>query len=135
MNHIILNGNPKVELDVQHWLDQAMTHILNGKSGTLEVSFLSKPAMTELNAQVLSHHYPTDIITFDLSDSFGWGADLYVCMPVIRANAKRWGNTVVYELKFVLVHGLLHTLGYSDDTEAGRQQMYLAQDALIRAIP
>jgi len=34
-----------------------------------------------------------------------------------------------------LVHGLLHTLGYSDDTEAGRQQMYLAQDALIRAIP
>lgn len=135
MNRITIYGNPRVEFDVHGWLDRAVTHLLDGQPGQLDVSFLSKTAMIDLNTQVLSHDYPTDIITFDWTDSSGWGADLYVCMPVIRANAKRWDKTVAYELKFVLGHGLFHTLGYSDDTEAARQQMYMAQDALIQLIP
>lgn len=79
----------------------------------LSVTFLSRPAIQRLNHEWLGHARPTDVLAFALPDPDGKVVgDVYICPAQARAAARRLGIRPREELTRLVVHGVLHVLGY-----------------------
>jgi probable rRNA maturation factor len=60
--------------------------------------------------------------------------DIVMSWPTLVHQAKEAGYSSLYELLYLLVHGVLHLVGYDDQTEAGYQAMVAIQDAVLKEI-
>ena len=65
----------------------------------------------------LGHDYYTDIITFDYCEGDVLSGDLFISIDSVRENASFYGVDFPTELNRVIVHGLLHLIGYDDHSE------------------
>lgn len=74
----------------------------------------------------------TDVITFPL-DVGRFEAEIYIDVDQARRQALRYGVTLRDELTRLVVHGILHTLGYDDRTPAKRAAMFAVQERYVRA--
>ncbi len=101
--------------------------------GEIAVIFCSDPYILEVNLQYLQHDYYTDIITFDYCEGNRLSGDLFISVDSVRENATFYGSEFADELNRVIVHGLLHLIGYDDHTEEdiammrSKENYYLSQ--------
>ena len=86
------------------------------KMGDLSIIFCSDPYILDINLRYLQHDYFTDIITFDYCEGDTVSGDLFISIDSVRENALFYGATFEDELDRVMVHGVLHLLGYDDHT-------------------
>lgn len=83
----------------------------------LNYVFCSDEYLYQMNLEYLNHETYTDIITFDNSEKeLDLAGDVFISIDRIRENAKTHNQKVETELNRVLVHGLLHLMGYKDKT-------------------
>jgi rRNA maturation RNase YbeY len=85
---------------------------------TIEVEILGKAAMSKLNHEARGKNQPTDVLSFELPQSFrnqGLLGQLVICLPVLKEQAKAMGHTEGRELEVLVVHGLLHLLGFDHE--------------------
>ena len=81
---------------------------------TLVFLFVDDNEILEMNKKFLKHDYYTDVITFgDLKDRKISG-DIAISIERVLDNSKTYGVEFEDELKRVMVHGLLHIMGYND---------------------
>jgi probable rRNA maturation factor len=94
------------------------------KIQSLNIIFCSDPYLRNINKNFLAHDYFTDVVTFEYSERelFVEG-DIFVSIDRIRDNAIRLNQPFFIELNRVIVHGLLHLLGYSDKETTGQKIM------------
>ncbi len=90
--------------------------------GQLSLIFCSDKYLLDMNNKHLGHDYLTDILTFDYSDDVIIG-DLFISIDRVRDNAIENGVTFINERNRIVVHGLLHLLGYDDKTTADKLLM------------
>ncbi|KAA6438801.1 rRNA maturation RNase YbeY [Dyadobacter flavalbus] len=91
--------------------------------------FCSDEYLLEINKQYLDHDYYTDIITFDNSEEEKQlEGDIYVSIDRVRENAETLQVGFTTELRRVLVHGLLHLMGYSDSDDILKKEMRAKED-------
>lgn len=111
---------------------QKICTLLSLKDGSLELTFTDNPHIRDMNNTHLNHDYDTDIITFNLSDipECPMG-DIYISIDQAHINAKEHNATFEFELKNLIVHGILHVLGHEDYTPEQRQAMFDEQLRLI----
>ena len=77
--------------------------------------FCSDEELLKINRESLNHDYYTDIITFNYNEENSWAGDLFISFDRVKENAVEYGNGVVFdELCRVMVHGVLHLIGYDD---------------------
>jgi rRNA maturation RNase YbeY len=79
-----------------------------------------------MNQQYLNHNTYTDIITFDYSKNTNdkpISGDIFISIERIKENAKQFSKTVENELHRVIIHGILHLLGYKDKTKLHKEEM------------
>ena len=93
------------------------------KMGDVSVIFCSDKYLLDINKKYLGHDYYTDIITFDYCEGDTLNGDLFISIDTVRANADFYGATFHEELSRVIVHGVLHLIGYDDHTEEDVKQM------------
>ncbi len=86
----------------------------NGRCGDINFIFCSDPYLLDINRRFLGHDYYTDIITFDYCEGVIVSGDLYISIDTIIANAQEYEETFEDELHRVMIHGVLHLLGYDD---------------------
>ena len=91
--------------------------------GEISVVFCSDPYLLDINKKYLGHDYYTDIITFDYCEDNTLNGDLFISVDTVRANADFYGTTFHEELSRVIVHGILHLIGYDDHTDEDVKQM------------
>ena len=84
--------------------------------GDVSVVFCSDTYLLELNKRHLQHDLFTDIITFDYSEGVRVAGDLFVSVDRVYENADAYNVSRETELNRVSVHGILHLLGYKDNT-------------------
>lgn len=84
--------------------------------GYVNIVFMNTEDHTNLNIKHLNHHYPTDILTFDLSDPETVNTDICINLDVARDNATEYKNTFLEELYRLIIHGTLHMCGINDKT-------------------
>ena len=85
--------------------------------GDIAVIFCSDNYILDVNIKYLQHDYYTDIITFDYCEGDTLSGDLFISVDSVRENASFYGTEFPVELNRVIVHGLLHLIGYDDHTE------------------
>lgn len=91
--------------------------------GDINIIFCSDNYILDVNIKYLGHDYFTDIITFDYCDKDVLSGDLFVSIDSVRENAGFYGTSFEDELNRVIVHGVLHLIGYDDHTEEEVKQM------------
>lgn len=87
------------------------------KLGEIGIIFCSDNYILDVNIKYLQHDYYTDIITFDYCEGDALSGDLFISIDSVRENASFFGVDFPTELNRVIVHGLLHLIGYDDHTE------------------
>ena len=86
--------------------------------GDLSIIFCSDNYILDVNMRYLQHDYFTDIITFDYSEKDVLSGDLFISIDSVRENAQFYGTEFADELNRVMVHGVLHLIGYDDHSDA-----------------
>ena len=89
----------------------------NKKEGDINYVFCDDEYILEINKQYLDHDYYTDIISFDYSVGNELHGDVFVSIERVRENAADFDVTFDEELKRVVIHGILHYIGYKDKSE------------------
>lgn len=104
-----------------------LSHVLKDYDkvcGELEYVFCSDEYLLEINKEHLDHDYYTDIITFDYNNGDTVSGDLFVSYDRVKSNAAEFGNgSIEDELCRVMVHGLLHLIGFNDKTKKDQELM------------
>ena len=93
------------------------------KIGDINVIFCSDNYILDVNMKYLQHDYFTDIITFDYCEGKVLSGDLFISVDSVRENSIEFGTNFEEELHRVIVHGLLHLIGYDDHTEEDKKVM------------
>lgn len=84
--------------------------------GDISIIFCSDNYILDVNMKYLQHDYFTDIITFDYCEKDILSGDLFISIDTVRDNAEFYKTEFNDELNRVIVHGLLHLIGYDDHT-------------------
>ncbi len=109
----------------------------NCRLGEISVIFCSDAYLLDMNRKYLGHDYFTDIITFDYSEGEVLSGDLFISVDTVRSNASFYSAEFDDELDRVIVHGLLHLIGYDDHSEEEfaamkeKENYYLSKRALF----
>ena len=93
------------------------------KLGNINIIFCSDDYILDVNMKYLQHDYFTDIITFDYCEKDFLSGDLFISIDSVRENALYYGTEFADELNRVMVHGLLHLIGYDDHSEEDIKMM------------
>lgn len=99
----------------------------------LVLVFVTSPEMKRLNNQYRGKNYATDVLSFESADPDCIG-ELVMCLPVLRAQAKRTGLSERGELGYMIVHGVLHLLGFDHENKKDEIKMFALQDSLYATL-
>ena len=100
-----------------------------GKSVT-EISYIfcSDAYLHQMNLEYLNHDTYTDIITFDYTENSVVSGDIFISVDRVKENAKKFNTTFKNELSRVIIHGVLHLVGYKDKSTEQKQVMRSKED-------
>lgn len=93
------------------------------KLGDISVIFCSDAYLLDINKQYLDHDYYTDIITFDYVSDAIISGDIFISLDRVKDNAQQFDTCFVDELYRVVIHGILHLLGFKDKTPEEKELM------------
>jgi len=108
----------------------------------LSVVITGDEEIHELNQRFRGVDSPTDVLAFGSGepdqqfvsppDEPPYLGDVVISYPRAAAQAAEHGHTTAEELDLLVIHGCLHLLGFEDETEAGREEMWRWQERLLR---
>ena len=101
---------------------------------SIEITYVDNKSIRQMNIQYLDRDDYTDVIAFNLEDDLEDNllGDIYVSAEQARLQAKDFGNDYIHELIRLTIHGILHVLGYEDDTVEKKQDMHKEEDRWIK---
>jgi rRNA maturation RNase YbeY len=131
-NHPVLDV--QISSKVSQWLKKAiqMESFLLGK---LHYTFLSDDALHTINVDFLDHDTYTDIITFDYNRGNYVIGEIYISLDRVEENAKLNSTSFENELNRIIIHGLLHLLGYKDKSPNEKSIMTSKEDYYLSLLP
>jgi probable rRNA maturation factor len=108
--------------------------ILSEKATPQSINFIfcSDKALLRRNMEYLSHSTLTDIITFDNSEVEGEiEGDIFISVDRVKENALKFDQPFDRELHRVIIHGVLHLLGYNDKSAKQKAAIRKKEDACL----
>lgn len=100
--------------------------------GDINYIFCSDDYLRSVNIEYLNHHTYTDIVTFDNSEEEGLiEGDIFISIERIKENAQKFNNSFDQELHRVIIHGVLHLIGYGDKKPSEKDIMRSKEDAYL----
>ena len=93
--------------------------------------FVSEDEILKVNSNHLNHNFVTDVITFDYSEGKDINAEAYICPSEVLKNATIYKETPENEVVRVVLHALLHVVGYDDKTMESKQEMRRQEDSYL----
>lgn len=115
---------PSIEpTKVKAWISEVAER--HGKRvGELYYYFCSDEKLLEINRERLGHDFYTDIVTFPLTDcETVLSSEFCISVDRIAENAVTFGRSYESELHRVIIHGVLHLIGYDDHTDEEEKMM------------
>lgn len=84
--------------------------------------FLGKNEMQKINFKYRKKNKPTDVLSFQSGDKLTLG-ELVFCFSVLKKQAKEQGHSIHQELQYMMIHGLLHSLGYDHEVSKSEEKI------------
>jgi probable rRNA maturation factor len=93
-------------------------------AGEINIIFCDDTYLHKLNRKYLKHNTLTDIITFPILEEQGIiSGDIFISFPRVKENAKIYQQRLLNELHRVIIHGVLHLIGYGDTSIIEKDEM------------
>ncbi len=113
------------------WLKKVMLHYEAIDSSLLFI-FVDDDYLLDINKSHLGHDYYTDIITFNMNEENSLCGEMYISVDRVRENADEFSRgDFMLELSRVMVHGVLHLLGYDDHTDEDAETIHEQEDICL----
>ncbi|HEX8059962.1 MAG TPA: rRNA maturation RNase YbeY [Cyclobacteriaceae bacterium] len=108
----------------------------NARIGSLSYVFCTDKYLLGINQQYLNHDTLTDIITFDYTEkgSKALDGEIFISVQRVRENAHKLGIDFSLELHRVIVHGVLHLVGYKDKSVVEEKEMRRREDKYLKVL-
>ena len=111
---------------LKHWISSVIK-VEGFITGEINYIFLTDEDLLEINKKFLKHNFYTDIISFDYSNKNIISGDIYISIDRVQENSKKYDSSFNDELNRVIIHGVLHFLGYKDKSSLESKNMRRAE--------
>jgi len=119
---------------LKSWIKDS-TQNENCSVGNLTYVFCSDEHLLNMNKEHLNHNYYTDIITFSYNVEKQISGDFFISIDRVDENANQQNSKFTDELHRVLIHGVLHLVGYNDKTDLQQAEMTSKEDYYLNLRP
>ncbi len=106
--------------------------------GQVHLSFVTKGESQQINVSNTGNDYPTDVLSLrypvEKHEKGLAAAEIIICTPIARLQAKQYNVSLQDEVCLLLVHGLLHTLGHDHQTAEQQQQYEELQNTIMKKL-
>ena len=99
--------------------------------GEINYIFCNDSYLNKINQEFLNHDTFTDIISFDYTLGKEVGGDIFISIERVLENAEKFNEVFETELHRVMIHGILHFMGYKDKTKKEKTLMRTKEDEKI----
>ena len=104
----------------------------NKKISFINCVFCSDNRLLEINKKYLNHVSLTDVVTFDFTlNKKNLEGDIYISVDRVKENATKYKEPFKTELLRIIIHGLLHLIGFSDKTKEDKNIMTLKENEYL----
>jgi probable rRNA maturation factor len=118
----------------REFLEKVAKKVLMGENKEkleLSIVLVGQARIRKLNKKYRQNYRSTDVLSF----SYDGSGDIVICLGEVKKNAKRYNSTFRKELAKVLIHGILHLLGYDHEkSEKAAKEMEEKQEHYLRKI-
>ena len=122
----------KIDKFLLHRLVNVLAKELDFIIDSLPINFISSDQIIAINKDYLGHNYSTDIITFNYSGSHkSIDGEIFISIDDAKINAREFDNSLKEEIIRLVIHGILHLLGYDDIKTADLKKMKELENRLL----
>ena len=121
------------EIQIQEWI----TNCINSygyTEGEINYVFCDDEYLLKLNVEFLEHDTYTDVISFDYTLGKLISGDIFISIERVKENALNFDQLFENELNRVIIHGILHYLGFKDKNEVDKAQMRSEEENCLSKI-
>lgn len=97
--------------------------------------FCDDPFIHALNRDYRGKDKPTDVLSFPQEGEAGLLGDVIISIPTCERQAETQGHSLEREVEWLFLHGLLHLLGYDDETDEEADEMNVRARAVLASLP
>lgn len=123
---------PKVEKRItSSWIKQVI-FLEEKRVGDISFIFCSDEYLLDVNRKYLNHDYYTDIITFDNVEGNVINGDIFISFDRVKENSIEFETSFDNEIHRIIIHGVLHLLGYKDKIKKDKHLMTEKEDIYLK---
>lgn len=105
----------------------------------ISISFVDEEEIKSLNTEYRNKASVTDVLSFQLYEKedipdFGMLGDIVVCVKIAKEQAEEFGHSLDREIYYLIVHSVLHLLGYDHELEEEKVEMRMLEKEIMREL-
>lgn len=130
----VFNNCKEYQFDKKETISLAKSVIKHesSKEGDINIVFVGDKFIRKLNTTYLKHNWVTDVISFPLNDGDKIDGEIYIDIEQSRRQARECQSTYKAEIQRLIIHGVLHLIGFKDNTPRTKKRMSLLEDKYLR---
>lgn len=125
------NSGLKGKRKIKKWIISVIEKE-NFKTGNINIVFKNDEDIKTINFEHLSHNYYTDIITFDYTEAEVLSGDIFISVERVKENAVKFNVELQNEMLRVIIHGILHLIGFNDSNTSETKEMRYMEDKCLK---
>lgn len=141
MEIFLNNKQEKINIDLEYWekFSLDLLKLLEQPDNTeVSITFVDNAEIQELNKNFRNIDKPTDVLSFPFDNSFNLPVrvlgDVIISTEKAQFQSDEYGHSLTREIGFLMVHGVLHLLGYDHMTEEDEKEMFGLQKQLLEEL-
>ena len=138
MEIFLNNKQDKIDLDLEFWEEFALKTLKlvdEPDNAEVSLSFVDNNEIQQLNKDFRNIDKPTDVLSFPFDNSFNLPirvlGDVVISTEKAKFQSEEYGHSLEREIGFLMIHGILHLLGYDHENEEDEKEMFDLQKKLL----